>query len=104
MLRLLAAFAALLLPAAPASAAAVRPHTRVATYARNGITVRRLQAAVTPAGARLRVAIRATVRDDGHLVRAVTVRAGACTGGSVAVPSCPDAVTFEVPVAAGRTS
>jgi hypothetical protein len=99
--------AAGLLAAAPAGAVtyppAERPHTRVATYVRNGVSVTRLQARVKPAAGRLRVTVDARVHNDLHLVKGVTLRVGSCTGGNLGYPTCPDAVRIDVPVAAGRT-
>jgi hypothetical protein len=103
----LLALGATLLSAAPAAAADFpikkRPHTRVATYVRNGVAVQRLQASVKPAGARLRIAVDARIHNDLKLVTSVTLRAGACAGTSLAFPTCPDAVRIEVPVAPGTT-
>jgi hypothetical protein len=103
----LLALGAALLTAAPAAAADFpvkkRPHTRVATYVRHGVTVERLQASVRRAGARLRIAVDARVHNDLQLVKSVTLRAGRCTGTSLAFPACPDAVRLDVPVAPGRT-
>src|SRR3954469_1540453 len=99
--------AAALLAAAPAGAATYpageRPHTRVATYVRNGVAVTRLQASVKPSAGRLRVTVDARVHNDLKLVKGVTLRVGSCTGGSLGYPTCPDAVRIDVPVAASRT-
>ena len=102
----LLALAATLLPAATAGAEfapKTRPHTRVGTYVRNGVSVDRLQASVRPAGARLRVTVDARIHNDLHLVKAVTLRVGPCTHGGRAYPACADAVRLEVPVAPGRS-
>jgi hypothetical protein len=98
---------AALLATAPAGAATFppgkRPHTRVATYARNGVTVTRLQTRVNLVGGRLHVSVDARIHNDLHLVKGVTLRVGSCTGGSLGLPTCPDALALDVPVAAGKT-
>jgi hypothetical protein len=98
---------AALLAAAPAGATTYppgkRPHTRVATYARNGVTVTRLQTRVDLVAGRLHVSVDARVHNDLHVVDGVTLRVGSCTGGSLGAPTCPDTLAVDVPVAPGRT-
>jgi|tagenome__1003787_1003787.scaffolds.fasta_scaffold20983929_2 hypothetical protein len=103
----LLALGATLLTAAPAAAADFpvekRPHTRVATYVRNGVTVERLQASVRRAGARLHIAVDARIHNDLKLVNSVTLRAGSEVLDMPVAPSHTVRVKRTITVAASRT-
>lgn len=94
---------AALLPAASALAAsrasyppAKRPHSRVVTYDRGDVLVRRLQLRLTRKDHRLHGEVRITARNEtGHAISRV-LRVGPCVGGASGYPSCRSDATFHV--------
>ncbi|MEA2148294.1 MAG: hypothetical protein QOD69_124 [Solirubrobacteraceae bacterium] len=87
--------------AAPATyAPAKRPHSRVATYDRGEVLVRRLQLQLTRTNHRLRGVVRLTVRNEtGHAIERL-LRVGSCTGGAPAAPVCRSELTVRVRIPA----
>lgn len=87
--------------AAPATyAPAKRPHSRIATYDRGEVLVRRLQLALTRTNHRLRGVVRLTARNEtGHAIERL-LRVGPCTGGAPAAPLCRSELTVRVRIPA----
>lgn len=98
--------AAAALPNASALAASTsyplarRPHSRVVTYDRGDLLVRRLQLQLHRSDHRLRGEVQLAVRNEtGHAITRL-LRVGPCTGGPLAYPNCRSETTIRVRVAA----
>jgi hypothetical protein len=85
-------------PAASAAAQspASRPHSRVVTYDRGDVMIRRLQMAVTRADHRLHATVQLTVRNDSDGTLQRELQVGRCTGGAALGLVCP--ATVKIPV------
>jgi hypothetical protein len=96
LLALLTTIAAV--PATPALAQspASRPHSRVVTYDRGDVLIRRLQMTVTRANGRLHAAVSLTVRNDSSGLLHRQLQVGRCTGGAALALVCPGAVRIPV--------
>jgi hypothetical protein len=99
--------AAIALPSATALAAhntsypaAKRPHSRVVTYDRGDVLVRRLQLQLTRSDHRLHGEIRLAARNEtGHTITR-QLRVGPCVGGFTGYPTCRNEATFRVRIPA----
>jgi hypothetical protein len=83
-------------------APAARPHSRVVTYDRSDVRIRRLQMAITRSGGRLHATVHLTIRNESDRALRRELRIGRCTGGAPATPICPASATIEVRLGAGR--
>jgi hypothetical protein len=79
-----------------------RPHSRVVTYDRGDVLVRRLQMTVTRADHRLHVRVRLTARNVGDTALRRELRVGRCVSGPLAYPVCPPSSTINVRLAPGQ--
>jgi hypothetical protein len=80
--------------------AAKRPHSRVVTYDRGDVLVRRLQLQLTRSDHRLHGKIGLAVRNEtGHAITR-ELRIGPCTGGFTGYPACRNEATFRVRIPA----
>jgi hypothetical protein len=88
--------------AADPIAPSARPHSRVVTYDRGDVLVRRLQMTVTRADHRLHVQVRLTARNVGDATLQRELRIGRCISGPLAYPTCPPSATIRVRLAPGQ--
>jgi hypothetical protein len=95
---LLALTAATAVAAAPAVAQSPpsRPHSRVVTYDRGDVLIRRLQMQVTRSSGRLHATVQLTVRNDSGRLLQRELQVGRCTGGAALALVCP--ATARIPV------
>src|SRR3954466_13537484 len=92
VLTVLAAAAVSATPAVAQSPAS-RPHSRVVTYDRGDVLIRRLQMAVTRSNGRLHAELSLTVRNDSSRLLQRELQVGRCTGGAALALVCPASVT-----------
>jgi hypothetical protein len=90
--------AAAVAPAASAAAQspAGRPHSRVVTYDRGDVMIRRLQMEVTRTNHRLNATLHLTVRNDSDRTLNRELQVGRCTGGAALGLICPPTVRIPV--------
>jgi hypothetical protein len=79
-----------------------RPHSRVVTYDRGDVLVRRLQMTVTRADHRLHAQVRLTARNVGNAALQRELRVGRCISGPLAAPDCPPSLTIHLRLAPGQ--
>src|SRR4051794_29908615 len=96
LLVLTAAGAAVPAASAAAQSPASRPHSRVVTYDRGGILIRRLQMEVTRSNGRLHATVHLTVRNDSDRLLQRELQVGRCTGGAALALVCPASTTIRV--------
>jgi hypothetical protein len=96
LLVLTAAGAAIQAASAAAQSPASRPHSRVVTYDRGGILIRRLQMEVTRSNGRLHATVHLTVRNDSDRLLQRELQIGRCTGGAALAMVCPASTTIRV--------
>ena len=93
-------------PAAPAAddpiPSSKRPHSRAATYVRDGIVVRRLLFQGRRVGAHIVGTMGAAVENRSQTARTVHLRIGRCTRGRLSRPVCPSARVVALRIPAGR--
>jgi hypothetical protein len=96
VLALAAAAAAVPAATAAAQSPAARPHSRVVTYDRGDVLIKRLQMTVARSNHRLRATVRLTVRNDSGRTLHRELQIGRCTGGAALAMVCPPSVTIPV--------
>jgi hypothetical protein len=80
--------------------AAKRPHSRIVTYDRGDVLVRRLQLQLTRSDHRLHGEVRLAARNEtGHTITR-ELRVGPCVGGFTGYPTCRNEATFRVRIPA----
>jgi hypothetical protein len=95
-LLVLAAVAAAPAASAAAQSPASRPHSRVVTYDRGDVMIRRLQMEVTRTNHRLHATVHLTVRNDSGRTIDRELQVGRCTSGAALGLVCP--ATVKIPV------
>jgi hypothetical protein len=96
VLTLLAATAAVSATPAVAQSPASWPHSRIVTYDRGDVLIRRLQMAVTRTNGRLNAELSLTVRNDSNRLLHRELQVGRCTGGAALALVCPASVRIPV--------
>jgi hypothetical protein len=96
LLALTATAAATPAASAVAQTPAGRPHSRVVTYDRGDVLIRRLQMHVRRSNGRLRATVDLTVRNDSDRTLNRELQVGRCTSGAALALVCP--ATVRIPV------